>query len=109
MFRDNDFYFTCTSFLKALLPDKEFTHPLASDIKFTKSKVVQLFNAIVPSLYLLKQNAWRYQETDPSYFKITENNVYLDDEVDQYMVKTRGDYNGEFFVVDFEAAHVWSM
>lgn len=110
-FGDNDFYYTCTAFLRVLLPDESFTHHKAQDIKFTKVQVVELFNGLAPALYLLKQNAWRY-EPGPDiagYLKITEDKVYLDDEVDQFIAKNRAMQNGEFFAVDFTIGYIWAF
>jgi hypothetical protein len=116
-FGDNDFYYTCTAFLKVLLPDGLFTHHLARDLKFTKAQIVELFNKMAPALYLLKQNAWRYSpmtdrgngEGIGSYLRITEDKVYLDDEVDKFIVEYSGRANGDFFVVDFDKAFIWAL
>lgn len=109
-FSDNDFYYTIAAFLRVLLPDESFTHHLANDLKFTKAQIVELFNGMAYSLYLLKQNAWRYKpgENTQSYLKITEKNVYLDGEVDSYLAEHTWD-NGEFFCVDFTEAYIWSV
>lgn len=108
-FGDNDFYYTCTAFMKMLLPD-DFTHHLAGDVKFTKAQIVELFNNMASSLYLLKQNAWRYELAPniDAYLKITEDHVYLDDEVDKFTAEN-SNYNGEFFAVDFTSARIWAL
>lgn len=110
MFGDNDFYYTCTAFLRVLLPDERFTHHLANDLKFTKAQIVELFNGMTPSLYLLKQNAWRYSSAPhiDDYLKITEANVYLDDEVDKISAEN-DNCNGEFFAVDFTLGYIWAF
>lgn len=110
-FSDNDFYYTVTAFLRVLLPDESFTHHLANDIKFTKAQIVELFNGMAYSLYLLKQNAWRYKPgaTIKTYLQITEDKVYLDEEVDSFIKECNGWYNGEFFAVDFTEAYIWSL
>lgn len=110
-FGDNDFYYTCTAFLRVLLPDENFTHFRAADLTFTKAQVVELFNGMTPSLYLLKQNAWGYPSGHiPNYLKITEDKVFLDDEVDKFIAdKGPGWANGEFFAVDFTEAYIWSF
>lgn len=108
-FGDNDFFYTCSAFLKVLLPDEQFTHHLAQDITFTKAQVVELFNGMSSALYLLKQNAWRYAGVRAEYLKIDEYAVYLDDEVDEYMSSFPDGDNGEFFAVDFVSGHVWAF
>jgi hypothetical protein len=110
-FGDNDFYYTCTAFLKVLLPDGLFTHHRARDLKFTKAQIVELFNKMAPALYLLKQNAWKYESGEhiASYLKITEDKVYLDDEIDKFITEYSGKANGEFFVVDFVHAYIWAL
>lgn len=108
-FGDNDFYYTCTAFLRVLLPDEIFTHHKAQHIKFTKAQIVELFNGMAPSLYLLKQNAWRYHPRNiAEYITITEDKVYLDEEVDKF-IKSRQDNNGEFFAVDFTLGYIWAF
>lgn len=110
-FGDNDFFCTCLAFMRVLLPDEQFTHHQASDITFTKARVVELFNGMSLALYTLKQNAWRYAPGPniAAYLKIDEGAVYLDDEVDKYMTDNPGGGNGEFFAVDFVAGHVWAF
>lgn len=111
-FGDNDFFYTCSAFMRVLLPDEQFTHHSAKNgLTFTKAQVVELFNGMAWSLYMLKQNAWRY-ESGPNiaeYLKINEGAVYLDDEVDKYMTDNPGGDNGEFFAVDFAAEYVWVL
>jgi hypothetical protein len=66
---------------------------------------------MAPSLYLLKQNAWRYNHgadmaSLQGYLKITEDKVYLDEEVDKV---EDIDHNGEFFAVDFVKGYIWTF
>lgn len=109
-FGDNDFYNTLTSFLRVLLPDESFTHQ-SNDLTFTKARIVELFNGMGYSMYLLKQNAWRYAPgaNTAEYLKITEDKVYLDGEVDEFIDKHPTGDNGEFFAVDFTEAYVWAF
>lgn len=107
MFGDNDFYYMCSAFLRVLLPDETFTHHKGHDLTFTKAQIVELFNGMAPSLYLLKQNCWRYASDHiPNYVKISESAVYLDDEVDKFIEENKGDCNGEFFAVNFLTAQI---
>lgn len=111
-FGDNDFYYTCTAFLRVLLPDEQFTHHRANDLTFTKAQIVELFNGMAYSLYMLKQNAWRYPSEhllQNKYLRITEDKVYLDDEVTKFIADHPSGWNGEFFCVDFTEAYVWSF
>jgi hypothetical protein len=111
LFGDNDFFYTCSSFMKVLLPDEQFTHHRARDLTFTKEQVVELFNSMSLALYTLKQNAGHYAPGPniSAYLKINEGAVYLDDEVDKYMTDNPGGGNGEFFAVDFATVYVWAL
>lgn len=108
-FDDNDFFYTCSAFMKVLLPDERFTRHQARELTFTKAQIVELFNGMSLALYMLKQNAWGYPPGPniAAYLKINESAVYLDDEVDKYMADNFGGGNGEFFAVDFAAEYVW--
>jgi len=110
-FGDNDFYYMCTAFLRVLLPDESYTHRSGQNLTFTKAQVVELFNGMAPSLYLLKQNCWEYDAglLLPSYLTITEKDVYLDDEVDKFAVDHNNDHNGEFFAVNFTTSVIWAV
>jgi hypothetical protein len=81
----------------------------ANDLTFTKARIVELFNGMAYPLYLLKQNRWRYPgENAVHYLKITEDNVFLDDEVDKFTSENTW-YNSEFFAVDFAEQYIWCV
>ena len=113
-FGDNDFYFTLIPFMKLLIPDDSTHHSLVLP-SWSKEQVVELFNNLAFGIYLLKQNGWRYNNSDADhahikkYLRITEEQVFIDEEVKAFMERDEGSHlNGEFFAVDFNHRYVWS-
>lgn len=93
-FADNDFGNTITSFL-GLFQHWDFRRNPP-----TKAQVVEMFNNLAPGIYLMCQNCYRngHQEDFErmkTYLKITEKNVYLEDEVWNFYKKC-WQHNGEF-------------
>jgi hypothetical protein len=86
-FQDNDFFMTTATFLSALSAP-------ASDDTFilTKENVAAAFNESAFGLYIIGQWGFKYsnsieeQRTLCEYLKITEKNVFFDDEVIDYYV-----------------------
>jgi hypothetical protein len=110
-FGDNDFYCTLQAFMQSAVDaynrtdherDKRRGDDTFINRMLTKERIVKLFNALAPGLYLLHQNQFTYEglPNPEKYLRIETKHVFLGDEVDQY-VKERGEWdNGEFQWVD---------
>lgn len=113
-FGDNDFSTTCTWFLRLILPEPPVWEVAPRSVTFTRAQVVTLFNETALGIYLMKQNRFEYDmepaevEHIRAYLRITEDQVYIDDEVGAYVEGNQEMLNGEFFAVDFDLGYVWS-
>lgn len=116
-FADNDFYNTLHPFMTLVLDSAFVGRPESSERIFenvTKARVVELFNEIAFGLYMLCQNGFRYddekgQEHIRNYLKITEKNVYLDDEVTKHIEECDSWDNGEFHYADLSQHKVFTV
>lgn len=111
-FSDNDFYNTLHGFFQTFHDGITWNrHDLAG--KLTKARIVDLYNSLIPGIYLLFQNGYRDigHEFDPTYLKITELNVYLDEEVDDYVEELRDTQcgNSEFQYYDYHGTLMAKM
>jgi hypothetical protein len=114
-FSDNDFYITLQRFMQHLVDaynERDDERDNRSDrLPFvervlTKKRIVKLFNSLSVGFYWLYQNRFRYNQDQENsshlqeYLQIEIANVYLGDEVDQYIKSSNGWDNGEFQYVD---------
>lgn len=95
-FGDNDFCNVAYGFLAGL-------KHTGIDIYQDKSKVVKVWNVAAEGLYRLYQNPFEYNHDETEgwvgkYLQIDEDDVYFDEEVDEYL-KTQF-LNSEFAVID---------
>ena len=98
-FGDNDFYTTIVSFLENL-PDEWMA------IK-DKKKLVFLVNQSLFTFYIMHQNCCKYNrlqvldkvyiEHMKNYLTVNQDQIYLDDEVTDYIREQDGWDNSEFF------------
>lgn len=98
-FGDNDFGLTLSAFIRLLAENSRSE----GQIPETKVKIVELFNRSAPGIYWVAQNRLQYNPNwDPStYLQIGEEDVYVDDEVDEFINSDRvGTCNMDFYVVD---------
>jgi len=104
-FSDNDFHNTIVGFLRVFHDGIMWNHLDVAD-ELTKPRIVALFNNLAPSLYILYQNWYRDvgYEFDPSYIQITDEHVFIDDEVNKYLLYLKESRcgNGEFHYYDYE-------
>lgn len=101
-FGDNDFYNTFIPFLQAIADSG------IDSYEFTKEKFVELCHKSLVGFYLVCQNQLRYDSKHiQAYFEahVRVDNVYFNEEVDQYIKKCGGWDNSEFFVVYAEGPH----
>lgn len=108
-FGDNDFGGVAYKFFQNLeLEDRNWYKNIEEIPEIiTKSKLVYLWNSIVPKLYLMSKIPYINQQTEfnpEEYFKIDESEVYLNDEVDKFLEEhTEGErpwFNGEFIYIN---------
>ncbi len=127
-FGDNDFAATFLPLLKWLTVETVWTVSPSMIIDFDnkllndKAIIAEIINMMSPVQYILSQNKLEYnglekvKETKDfdtnvdfirtkEYLMINPDQVYIDEEVDNYL---NGDdfFNGEFFYVDFEISEV---
>lgn len=99
-FGDNDFYNTFTGVLKFLKEGYKWS----CDLKFTKKQLCNLINNISMSCYIVFQNQYEYDVEHflhtKEYLHLKEDNIYIDDEVDNYLNDKNTFLNGEFHVLD---------
>lgn len=102
-FPDNDFHNTITAFLECLRFTGLESYEGYQNNGLNKEKIVELFNKSAAGLYWLCQNRLRYtnENFDPiKYLTISVDNVFLDEEVSNYIKEHKGWDNGEFHVLD---------
>ena len=104
-FSDNDFYFTVGAFMRQLVEaSSNLPQAQAESLvkELTKKRIVELFNGMAPSLYILHQDQFRYSAADmiPNYLTITTKDVLLGKQVDTHLKKCDGWDNGEFQYVN---------
>lgn len=102
-FNDRDFNVTITNFLKLFGENVWY-----SECTFTKTDIMELFNQCAGSIYWISQNGGCYKDKYNKipvykYLTITEKNVYMDDEVTDFLKENDECYNGEFFYIEFRA------
>jgi len=111
-FSDNDFMHTVIGFLR-VIHDGAMYNPREVAENLTKARVVQLFNSMAPGLYQLYQNGYtsRLEWDAAKWLNIIGENVYLDDEVDEYADKLRAIRcgNGEFHYYDYHGTLMAQM
>lgn len=96
LFGDNDFSQVIKSVLTIFLKGNYCI--------FTKREIVQLFNQIAGAVTWIHTGSRKRQNEQyfPKYpyLHITEKSVFINEEVDQFIVKTSGDCNCEFVYID---------
>jgi hypothetical protein len=99
-FGDNDFHFTWTAIMRTFLDS-------CDNQNLDKQRIVTICNNISYGMYRLHQNRWQYNngikdydEETRDYLRITEDKVYINDEVLKFLQETDR-HNCEFFYVDF--------
>jgi len=96
-FPDNDFVNTFVLLMRlikeAYVQDETFN--------FTKAQIVEIVNGLLPGIYRLFQNRFirRSNFSPHAYLRIEEKDVYLEEEIDDYMKSECVD-NGTFYVLD---------
>ena len=101
-FGDNDFGNTMMAFADVMAREK--VHQFKEGW-LTKTKIAELWNMGAPFLYLVAQNAGRYDSPNTAkYLQITESKVYLDDEALDYIDKNQRDWNGEWILVNLDGS-----
>lgn len=112
-FSDNDFYNTLYGFFRVLADGVLWNHHSLPET-LTKARIVQLFNSTNYALYQLYQHGFRPphhnrteeedQQRITTWLTITEENVYFNEEVDQYVdhLRTSQCGNSEFQYFDLE-------
>jgi len=127
-FGDNDFYNTFIPLLEVLNRAYQWNDKLPED----KNKLCFIINQLSINMYLLFQNQYEYNgmenvvdglKTDENdewihikdYFKITPENILLNDEVDKYLSETKWD-NSDTYLLDTEVykdgvktGYVWTI
>ena len=95
-FGDNDFYHTLYPFMKFLLQSIR-EYPNLEHI-LTKKHIVQLFNNMAPSIYLLCQDNFSGSFVRDGYLKIDETRVYFTEEIDIQIKENN--FNWDCFYID---------
>jgi hypothetical protein len=103
-FSDNDFWYTFRHLLRLM------EHVgLESYAHLDKAGLVDLLNKAIPGVYFLVQNRLRpdclTREVDlaphiSNYLKLTEKNIYIDDEVDVFVREHGHNCNRDFHILD---------
>jgi hypothetical protein len=104
IFNDNDFSHTVHSFLEII--SKALLHCDAEKhINYTKERIVEHYNKVVVSLYLLCQSSFSYDvdwKDAQEYLAISVENVYLNYEVAAFLRKTPW-CNNEFHFMCYDS------
>ena len=88
-FGDNDFWRTVTSFLDLLEEGKDNHHRgLTLEERYTKERILYLFNESANVIYLIKQNGFCYNLDSKidglkEYLTIDIKDIYINEEVDE--------------------------
>ena len=101
-FPDNDFQKTITHFLEVLAMGINNHHCRNTTLKerYTKERIVLMFNSMAHGLYLATQNGFCYDgDLIDKYLTISPASVFIDDEVDEALRES--DWNGEFHYATF--------
>ena len=107
-FGDNDFWRTSEAFLKVLKSGELNHHADANKLtlkeRYTKQRIVNLFNKIGESLYWINQNGFSYdlQWNASEYLQIDLDDVYLDEEIKELLKSKDYDNEGEYTFVSLE-------
>lgn len=98
-FGDNDFGNTIRAFLRNLMWEG-----LDSFRNQSKKDFADLYNKSCEGLYWLCQNKGNHQHRDTSttknYLAITEQNVFLNEEVAEFIKTNKTGFNSDFHVLD---------
>lgn len=102
LFSDNDFHVTVNSFLDLLNRGKDNHHNegLTLEERYTKERIVELFNKSAGSIYWIFQNGFTYKtdwKNADKYLQIKEKNVFINDEVDKVKYE---DHDGCFHFIE---------
>lgn len=104
-FGDNDFVITMTAFGELFLKYKECN----GFVNFSKEQIVQIWNELVPGIYLMFQNRFRYDCSDyykSNYLKIDESKVFFDEDAKELFHKCMNGWgNQETLFIWFDDRH----
>lgn len=116
-FSDNDFHTTMYAFLSYLgtVTGDDTAYRDRSLFSFSKKEIVILFNISAAAFYFLQQNRLSYNKPKDgvwtadvsrmrNYLTIGEDEVFFDEEVDQYIKEHEWD-NSEFFYALYVELH----
>lgn len=102
VFYDNDFTLTIRNFLM-LFGENGWRY----GGNLTKEDISKLFNQCAGSIYWISQNGCEYNKDsfqeipEFKYLTIEPENVYFDNEVDEFITKNDGWFNSEFHYIVF--------
>lgn len=101
-FPDNDFYDTMRGFLTLISLNGADAYVSAKNLESSKKKICELFMATALEIYCVCQNkSHKYENMNlQTYFKLTSGDVFIGEEVDQYLFAAKGWDNSEFFYLD---------
>jgi hypothetical protein len=96
-FGDNDFINTFHPLMETLY--RAYEH--SGELPQTKTELLRVINLLVMGHYLLFQNAY-YMEADKEYLTVTEDQLLLNEEVDEYLKVWKDGDNSSTFIIDTE-------
>jgi hypothetical protein len=101
-FADNDFYNTMRGFLTLISIDGVDAYGSKNNPEALKKKICDLFMATALEIYCVCQKkSHKYDNMNlQTYFKLKTADVFVGEEVDQYLFAAQGWDNSEFFYLD---------
>lgn len=106
LFSDNDFHLTVNAFLSTIeLGERQINNynRIPMEERYTKERIVELFNRCADSIYWMCQNGFTYEmrpfklNNYKDYLKIEERHVFINSEVDE---KKYQDNDGCFHFIE---------
>lgn len=96
-FGDNDFYNTFYALLETIL----HAHEYGGKLPFTKAQICLIINELSYGHYLLFQNQFDYADggNTKNYLQIDESQIYIDEEVDEFLKENIKSANSEWFAL----------
>lgn len=110
-FGDNDFQITFENVMNALL----FAFNEKDKMFRTKTNLVKIVNSLSIGMYLLHQNKFEYscssKEIDhiEKYLNISTSDIFLNDQVDDYLKKNDNWCNSEFIFMDTKTEKIQTI
>ena len=101
-FPDNDFYHTMRGFLTLISLNGADAYVSVKNLESSKKKICDLFMATALEVYCICQaKSHKYDNMNlQTYFKLISEDVFIGEEVDQYLFVAKGWDNSEFFYLD---------